>query len=202
MGEFDRWLERELSHHLAQIDPGYVAPRYLETKAPRRGPLGRLLYGVPALAGAKLATAGILLAAAASTGVAVDTVATGQTTNWGQHVVQQVEKCKQELGSDQHGIGQCVSQLAKQHGDDTSDQNGQGSPTPGNGGTDNGNGNGGRPSSLPTPQGQSDSHPTPQGQAQGQSGSHPTPPPHPTPNANANGNAGSGSNNAGGNGKP
>ena len=182
MSDFDRWLETELGRSLATVDTGYVAPRYLETGAPRRGRLGRVLYGVPALAGAKFATAGILLAAAAGTGAAVHGAVTNDNTLvWGQQVIQQVQKCKAALGTDQHGIGQCVSQFAKQHGDQQSDQNG--SPTPGNGGTDNGNGNGGKPSTLPTP-GNSGGHPTPQsqgqGQGQGQSGSHPTPPAHPT----------------------
>jgi hypothetical protein len=196
--EFDRWLEEELNRSFATLDGGYVAPRYLETRAPRRG-VSRLLAAVPALVTAQVAAAGIAVVAAASTGVAVHNVVTGSGSNdaatWGQKVVEQVQKCKAELGPGEHGIGKCVSQFAKQNGDQQSDRNGQGAGNDEDGSGDDGNGHG-RPSA----------HPTPQGKGQGVTGSHPTPPAHPTPtvhptpDANANGNAGSGNNNAGGNG--
>lgn len=173
---FDRWLEDELSRRLSAVDGGHVAPRYLESRAPRRGKVLTVLAGAPALISAKVAAAGIVLVAAATTGVAVHAAAAGNTgndpANWGQQVVQQVQKCKAQLGAGEHGIGKCVSQFAKQHGDQQSDQNGQGAGNDQDGSGDDGNGNGhghGKPSSVPTPQGQ------------GASGSHPTPPAHPTP---------------------
>ena len=193
--DFDRWLEEELSRSFARLDAGYVAPRYLEARRPRRG-LSRLLAAAPALITAQVATAGIVVVAAASTGVAIHSVASGgnDPANWGKQVVQQVQKCKAELGADQHGIGQCVSTFASQHGDQQSDQNSQGAGNDRDGNGDDGNGSG---------HGQPSAHPTPQGKGQGVTGSHPaapahpTPPPHPTPNPN--GNVGSG-NNSGGNG--
>lgn len=62
-----------------------------------------------------LATAIVAVGAA---GVAVEASATGSTNpgNWGQQVVQQVDKCKAALAPGSHGIGQCVSAFAKQHG--------------------------------------------------------------------------------------
>lgn len=174
--DFDRWLEDELQRSLARIDGGYVAPRYLETRAPRRGRLIALLAGAPALITAKVAAAGIVLVAAATTGVAVHAVASNganDPTTWGKQVVEQVQKCKAELGAGQHGIGKCVSQFASQHGDQQSDQNGQGAGNDQDGSTDDGTG-------TPNSHGQSSSHPTPQGQGQGVSGNHPTPPAHPT----------------------
>jgi hypothetical protein len=189
---FDRWLEDELGKRLDAVDPGYVAPRYLDAHAVRRaGKLG-LRAGLPALLATKAATAGMVLVAAASTGAAVTVAASSNSSSlsWGQQVEQQVEKCKAALGADEHGIGQCVSAFAKTHGQ--SQKNAHSSPSPGDedsqGDTKgqgdehaNPNGNGddrnGPPSPHPTSQGKSGSHPTPQGQ----SGSHPTPPPHPTP---------------------
>lgn len=173
--DFDRWLEDELGRALSRIEPGYVAPRYLEAGAPRLGRLLRPFAAVPTLITAKVAAAGIVLVAAATTGVAVHSVASNGSNDpatWGQKVVQQVQKCKAELGADQHGIGQCVSNFAKQNGDNQSDQNGQG---------------GGTPTGQPSSPGESTSHPTPQGKGQGVTGNHPTPPPHPTPQAHPTG---------------
>jgi len=177
--DFDRWLEEELNRSFARVESGHVAPRYLETRAPRRGP-SRFLAAIPALITAQVAAAGIAVVAAASTGVAIHGVVTGSGTNdpttWGQQVVEQVKKCKAELGAGQHGIGKCVSQFASQHGDQQSDENGQGAGNDQDGNGDDGNGNG---------HGKSSSHPTPQGQ--GASGDHATPPAHPTPAAHATG---------------
>jgi hypothetical protein len=181
--DFDRWLEDELNRSLSAVDGGYQAPRYLDTRAPRRGRVLAVLAGAPALISAKVAAAGIVLVAATTTGVAIHSAAAGNTANdpgtWGQQVVQQVQKCKAALGADQHGIGKCVSQFAKQHGDQQSDQNGQGAGNDQDGSGDDGNGNGhghGKPSGVPTPQGKggaSGDHPTPPASA-------PTPPSHPT----------------------
>ncbi len=63
-----------------------------------------------ALAAAVLAVA----AAGAATEVALG--ATVNPDNWGQQVVQQVQKCKLALASGERGIGDCVSDFASQHG--------------------------------------------------------------------------------------
>jgi hypothetical protein len=187
---FDRWLEDELGSRLDSVDPGYVAPRYLESSAPKRGKLAGLLAGLPlpALLTTKAAAASMVVLAATGTGVAVKTATTG-TPNplvWGQQVKVQVEKCKDALPAGQHGIGKCVSEFATQHSSTSSDSTDSSSDSTG----DNG-----KSTSHPTPQGKSDSHPT----SQGKSDSHPTPPPHPTPPASSN----AGGNSVGnGNGKP
>jgi hypothetical protein len=156
---FDRWLEDELGRSLDRVDRGYVAPRYLDSSAPRRGRAFGFLAGLPlpALLTTKAAAASLVVLAATGTGVAVKTAATG-TPNplvWGQQVMDQVQKCKDQLGAGQHGIGQCVSQFAKQHGDQTSDQHGKGKGNDGDGTGDDGS------TASPSPNGKSDSHPTP-----------------------------------------
>ena len=57
------------------------------------------------------------LAVGAAT-AATEASVTGSTDpqNWGQQVVAQVNACKAALTPDSHGIGQCVSTFAKQHG--------------------------------------------------------------------------------------
>ena len=75
------------------------------------------LAGAPAVLGTKAvaAAAAVTLAGAA---VGVKTVVTGSPdpTHWGQQVTQQVQSCKDQLTSGQHGIGPCVSGFANQHG--------------------------------------------------------------------------------------
>jgi len=62
-----------------------------------------------------LAVAALAVAAA---GVGAEAAITGSAnpSNWGQQVVQQVDKCKDALAPGSHGIGECVSTFAKQHG--------------------------------------------------------------------------------------
>ena len=79
----------------------------------------------------------VTVAAAATTGSLNPTV-------WGQQVTQQVASCKAQLADGQHGIGDCVSTFANQHGQavaSSARQHGNGN---GNGKdkTNNGNGNG------------------------------------------------------------
>ncbi len=112
--------------------------------------MNRLLGGVGAAIGVKVLTGLVVAAAAATVAVAATEVATTGSLNpsdWGQQVTQQVQTCKDTLrASGVRGIGQCVSQFAKQHGalvsGHASDarQNGHGH---GNGNGDgNGNANG------------------------------------------------------------
>lgn len=62
-----------------------------------------------------LAVAAIAVGAATA---ATEASVTGSTNpqNWGQSVVTQVQACKAALAPGSHGIGQCVSAFAKQHG--------------------------------------------------------------------------------------
>lgn len=85
----------------------------------------RLLGGAGAALGLKIVTGFAVAAMAATAAVAATEVAlTGSInpTNWGQQVKEQVADCKASaarLGV--HGIGQCVSSFARQHGDAVSD---------------------------------------------------------------------------------
>ena len=85
----------------------------------------RLLGGAGAALGIKILTGFAVAAAAATFAAAATEVAiTGSMNpaNWGQQVTQQVADCKASaarLGV--HGIGQCVSQFANQHGKAVSD---------------------------------------------------------------------------------
>ena len=85
----------------------------------------RLLGGAGAALGVKIVTGFAVAALAATAAVAATEVAlTGSInpTNWGQQVKEEVADCKASaarLGV--HGIGQCVSSFARQHGDAVSD---------------------------------------------------------------------------------
>ena len=56
--------------------------------------------------------------AVGAAGVASEAAITGSAdpSNWGQQVVQQVDKCKLALAPGTHVIGECVSTFAQQHG--------------------------------------------------------------------------------------
>jgi len=72
-----------------------------------------------------LAVAALAVAAA---GVGAEAAITGSAdpSNWGQQVVQQVDKCKDALAPGSHGIGECVSTFAKQHGKQESSKHSSG----------------------------------------------------------------------------
>lgn len=78
-----------------------------------------LLSGVRAAlvvkAATGLAVAALAVVAAASVTEAAIT-GSADPANWGQQVRQQVIACKAALETGQHGIGQCVSAFASQHG--------------------------------------------------------------------------------------
>jgi len=109
----------------------------------------RILGGAGAALGAKLLT-GFAVAAMAAAGATAATEAgiTGSLnpSDWGQQVVQQVNKCKAALQPGQHGIGQCVSAFAKQHGPTVSADHraspGRTNPGKGHDKSNNGKGNG------------------------------------------------------------
>ena len=117
----------------------------------------RLLGGAGAALGLKLLT-GVAVAAFAVVvaGTATEVAVTGSLNpeTWGQHVTQAVQTCKDTLrASGTRGIGQCVSAIAKQHGQQVSDTkaskarenngNGNGKDKTKDKTNDNGNGNGG-----------------------------------------------------------
>ncbi len=139
-GDFERELEREL-HRV--LDPIAAEPIPLR-RAPTGGITKRLLGGAGVALGLKVAT-GLAVAAfaAAAAGATTEVAITGSLNpaDWGQQVSQTVTDCKNKLAAGQNGIGACVSDFAKQHGDLVSDSH-QASKARDNHGKDNGKDNG------------------------------------------------------------
>jgi hypothetical protein len=121
-GDFERELEREL-HRI--LDPIMAAPIPLRGSPNSGGVMKRLLGGAGVALGLKLAT-GVAIAAfaAVAAGATTEVAVTGSLNpaDWGQQVKTTVTDCKAKLAAGQHGIGDCVSDFAKQHGDLVSDQ--------------------------------------------------------------------------------
>jgi hypothetical protein len=74
---------------------------------------GRSTLAVKAATGFAVAVVAVL-AAAAVTEAAI--TGSADPSNWGRLVTQQVATCKAALKTGEHGIGQCVSAFASQHG--------------------------------------------------------------------------------------
>ena len=151
----------QAAYHLVFIGatkPGLRAR--LESVAPSRAAAG--------LAAAVLAVGGGSLAAAAATGSSDPAV-------WGRTVTAAVEQCKDQLPNGIHGIGDCVSRVARQNGEDARADHSHGKSGQDHGnGPDRGNGNEqgngtatGRPSGAPggppsgAPEGPKKNHPAP-----------------------------------------
>lgn len=161
---FDQWLGQQFQLHAAAHSAPSVLPAQAQYHAASvSGALhATLLTKLAAVATTKAAiglTVGALAVGAAGVGEAAITGSINPA-DWGQQVVKQVQKCKAALVPGTHGIGQCVSAFASQHGKKVSaDQPAK--PTPGQG-------KGHTPEVPPVK-----SHPTPPGHV------HPTPTDHP-----------------------
>ena len=165
-------IERELEETLHRVlDPISARPI-----PPRRSVHGRSGFktvagGAGAALTVKLLT-GIAAAAAAVTVAGTVTTGSLNPVNWGEAVTQRVQACKDDIAnSGQHGIGDCVSDLANTHGATVaSDARHHGNPNgKGNSnGNGNGNGNGGS---------NGNGGANGRGNGNGRSTSHPTPPP-------------------------
>jgi hypothetical protein len=107
--------------------------------------------------GIKSKVGAAVLATLLVTGGGAGAVAAASNGAFGQQVKEQVQDCKAQLGSGTHGIGDCVSDFAQQHGAQQRQQHSQG-----------------HPSSTPDTHGKSDAQ-------HGNSGDHGKPP-TPTPN--------------------
>jgi uncharacterized membrane protein YgcG len=159
---FDGWLERELHQHAAQI----AGPNPLPSQARYHAvaiagtALGALSFAI--LSTKTVTAAALSVVAIVAAGATTEAVITHSTNPavWGQQVVQQVDTCKAALPTGSHGIGECVSSFASQHG--------AGSPKHPNEGSSNGHPAGGPPSDHPKG-GPPSSHPTP-GNGGGNSG--------------------------------
>src|SRR6266851_1627716 len=123
MSDFERELEDELHRIVDPMTAGLIPARRATPST--GGTMKRLLGGAGAALGLKIATGFAVAALAATAAVAATEVAlTGSInpSNWGQQVKEEVADCKASaarLGV--HGIGQCVSSFARQHGDTVSD---------------------------------------------------------------------------------
>jgi hypothetical protein len=160
---FDTWLGEQLQHHASVSEGPSPAPVQAKYHAAHVA-AGHMsfLAKVAALLTTKAAigvAASVLVASAAGS----EAIITGSAnpTDWGQQVVKQVNHCKDALAPGSHGIGQCVSSFASQHGKQVSADH-RATPTPGHGHAD-------RTPGPPVNQ----VHPTPP--------VHPTPHVHPTP---------------------
>jgi hypothetical protein len=117
---FDRWLEQQLQSEAARANgpsPGPAQAQYHAVYI--QGGLHMSVLAKAASLVSTKAAAGLAVAVLAVVGAsAVEAAVTGSSnpTVWGQQVVQQVDKCKVALAPGSHGIGQCVSTFAKQHG--------------------------------------------------------------------------------------
>jgi len=167
-GGFDQWLEQTLQQETA----GRGGPSPDAAQATYHA---AYLQGGLQMSG--LATAASLISAKGAAGLAVavlavgaagattETVVTGSAnpSNWGQQVVKQVQTCKDALAPGSHGIGECVSTFAKQHGKQVSSEHrSSGAPTHHPSATNH-------PSATDHPGGKPTSHPN--------STDHPTGPP-------------------------
>lgn len=110
-------LERELEEALHRVlDPIVARPIPARREVARRGAFRTVIGGAGAALTLKVAT-GIAAAAAVVTVAGVVTTGSVSPVNWGQHVTQTVQSCKDDLAnSGQHGIGDCVSDIANTHG--------------------------------------------------------------------------------------
>jgi hypothetical protein len=156
MSDIERELENELHRVLDPISSMPIPPRRAAARGRRVG--GRVLGGAGAAVAFKVLT-GVAVAAAAVTVAGAATTGSLNPAVWGQQVSEQVEKCKGDLTGGQHGIGDCVSGFANQHGQAVASAarhngNGHGNNDNGNGHSNsnsggNGNGNGHKPTPNP-----------------------------------------------------
>ncbi|HZK72917.1 MAG TPA: hypothetical protein VFD88_02820, partial [Clostridia bacterium] len=111
MNGFDQWLGQELQRHAsAQAGPSpmpaqaqyHAAYVHGAVHVPLLAKLGALLTTKAAVG----LTVGVLAAGAAGAGEAVIT-SSANPGDWGNQVVQQVQKCKGALTTVSHGIGDC-----------------------------------------------------------------------------------------------
>ena len=137
MNDFDRELESEL-HRVLDPLAGLPVParRTVQSRATRTR---ALLGGAGAALTLKVLT-GAVAAAAAVTVAGVATTGSFSPGVWGTTVTATVSDCKAKLTDGQHGIGDCVSDIASTHGQAVASDarhHGQGSGQ----GSDNAHGN-------------------------------------------------------------
>lgn len=151
MSDLERELEQELHRVLDPVSRLAIPAR----RAPRHGSLyGPIAGGAGAALTVKVLT-GVAIAAAAATVAGAATTGSLNPVDWTQGMSRTVESCKTALTAGHHGIGECVSDIANQHGQAVASAarhqgkpagNGQSNGEGGGGsnghGNDKGNGNG------------------------------------------------------------
>jgi len=122
---FDQWLEQQLQTQAVKQSGPSPMPAQAQYHAAylQGGPHMSVLAKAATVVSAKGAI-GLAVAALALGTAGAEAAITGTTNpaNWGQQVVQQVQKCKDALAPGSHGIGDCVSTFAKQHGQQVSSE--------------------------------------------------------------------------------
>jgi uncharacterized membrane protein YgcG len=176
MSDIERELEETLHRVLDPISARPIPPR---RAVHSRSAFKTVAGGAGAALTVKLLT-GIAAAAAAVTVAGAVTTGSLNPVDWGAAVTQRVQSCKDDIAnSGQHGIGDCVSQLAnthgatvasvaRQHGNPKDKTNGNGNGNGKHNGNGNGNGNGSS---------HGNSGANGHGNGSGKSTGHPTPPP-------------------------
>ncbi len=138
-------LERELEQELHRVlDPLAAMPVPDRRPAASRKAARAFLGGAGAALTVKLLT-GVAVAAAAVTVAGASATGSLNPADWGRQVQQQVDSCKAQLADGQHGIGDCVSSFASQHGTavaSPAQQHGKENSGSHGAGNANGNGNG------------------------------------------------------------
>jgi hypothetical protein len=159
-------IERELEETLHRVlDPIAARPIPPRRAAHSRSAFRTVAGGAGAALTVKVLT-GIAVAAAAVTVAGAVTTGSLNPTNWGAAVTVRVQSCKDDIAnSGQHGIGDCVSQLASTNGATVSNAaRHHGNPNVTNGGNGSGSSNNGSNGTGPN------------GHANSRATSHPTPP--------------------------
>lgn len=135
---FDTWLDEQLQHHASATEGPSPMPAQAQYHSGHVKAAGHMSF---------LAKAAALLTTKAAIGVAASVLVVSAAgseaaitgsfnpSDWGQQVVNQVNKCKDALAPGSHGIGQCVSSFASQHGKQVSSEH-RATPTPGHGQAD------------------------------------------------------------------
>jgi len=162
MSDLERELEQELHRVLDPIAGLPIPPRRMI----RDRRTARALLGAAGAALSLKLLTGVAVAAAAVTVAGAATTGSLDPNVWGQQVKTRVAECKDKLADGQHGIGECVSSFASQHGASVSSaarQHGHG----------NGNANGqDKDKNHQTPKGQTGSVPTLDPEPVDQAGAH------------------------------
>jgi hypothetical protein len=148
--DFEALLEQELRRHIGKLQGPRPAFGQAAYRAVANG--GKASMSVlPSLAAAtsmKIVVAAATTALVVGGGSAAAAAATHSTNPsvWGRTVTEAVARCKSELATGEHGIGQCVSDTAQEHGEaqraahSQSGDHPEASPSPH--GSGNGNSNG------------------------------------------------------------